>query len=74
MDELQIEQRMSSKKSESRKQVERGILMELERIQKDIELAKKSSELHHSTAETLKKEVDQIISNLYCVRNFKFAY
>ncbi|XP_050298149.1 ras association domain-containing protein 8 [Anthonomus grandis grandis] len=60
MDELQMEQRICSKKSESRKQVERGILLELERIQKDIELAKQSSDLHHFTAENLKKEVAQL--------------
>ncbi|XP_076274243.1 ras association domain-containing protein 8 isoform X2 [Rhynchophorus ferrugineus] len=60
MDELHIEQRMNSKKSESRKQIERSLLLELERIQKDIELAKQSSEIHHLTAETLKKEVAQL--------------
>lgn len=57
MEDLQAEQRMTSQKFESRKQVEKGILLELERIQKDIELAKQSSELHHLTAEELKKEV-----------------
>ncbi|ERL91921.1 hypothetical protein D910_09244 [Dendroctonus ponderosae] len=60
MDELQLEQRMSSKKHETRKQVERSILMELERIQKDIELAKQSTDMHHLTAEDLKKEVAQL--------------
>lgn len=57
MEDLQAEQRMTSQKFESRKEVEKGILLELERIQKDIELAKQSSELHHLTAEELKKEV-----------------
>ncbi|XP_060531139.1 ras association domain-containing protein 8 [Cylas formicarius] len=57
MDELHLEQRMQSKKSESRKQVERSLLLEMERLQKDVELAKQSADLHHLTAETLKKEV-----------------
>ncbi|ENN73713.1 hypothetical protein YQE_09683, partial [Dendroctonus ponderosae] len=48
------------KKHETRKQVERSILMELERIQKDIELAKQSTDMHHLTAEELKKEVAQL--------------
>ncbi|XP_030759958.1 ras association domain-containing protein 8 [Sitophilus oryzae] len=60
MEEFHMEQRMCSKKSESRKQIERNLLLELERIQKDIELAKQSSEIHHLTAETLKKEVAQL--------------
>ncbi|XP_066146721.1 ras association domain-containing protein 8 [Euwallacea fornicatus] len=60
MDDLQLEQRLNSKKFESRKQMEKGILMELERIQKDIELAKHSSDLHHLTAEELKREVAQL--------------
>jgi len=66
MEDLQAEQRMTSQKFESRKQVEKVILLELERIQKDIELAKQSSELHHLTAEELKKEVsnDPLISSL----------
>lgn len=64
MEDLQAEQRMTSQKFESRKQVEKGILLELERIQKDIELAKQSSELHHLTAEELKKEVS---STFICI-------
>ncbi|CAG9765427.1 unnamed protein product [Ceutorhynchus assimilis] len=63
-DELQSEQRMTTKKTESRIQMERGILIELERIQKDIELAKQSSELHHLTVETLKKEVAQLETSI----------
>ncbi|KAL1506040.1 hypothetical protein ABEB36_005475 [Hypothenemus hampei] len=59
-DELQMEQRMTNKKSESRKQVERNVLIELDRIQKEIELAKQSSDLHYLTAEDLKKEVSQL--------------
>lgn len=57
MDELQMEQRAQSRRNESRKQLERSLLLEMEHIQKDIELAKQSTELHHLTAETLKKEV-----------------
>lgn len=48
---------MQMRKSESRKQFEKTLLAEMERLQKDIDLAKQSTELHHLTAETLKKEV-----------------
>ncbi|XP_044254195.1 ras association domain-containing protein 8 [Tribolium madens] len=57
MDELQMEQRALSRRTESRKQMEKNLLVEMERLQRDIELAKQSTELHHLTAETLKKEV-----------------
>ncbi|CAH1106376.1 unnamed protein product [Psylliodes chrysocephalus] len=57
MDEVQMEQRSQSRRQESLKQLERNILLEVERLQKDIELAKQSADLHHLTAETLKREV-----------------
>lgn len=57
MDELHLEQRAESRRSESRKQLEQTLLIEIERLQKDIELAKQSTDLHHLTAETLKREV-----------------
>lgn len=57
MDELNLEQRAENRRSESRKQLERNLLIEVERLQKDIELAKQSTDLHHITAETLKREV-----------------
>lgn len=57
MDELHLEQRAENRRSESRKQIERNLLIEVERLQKDIELAKQSTDLHHLTAETLKREV-----------------
>lgn len=60
MDELQMEQRAQSRRNESRKQMERNLLAEMERIQHDIDLAKQSSELHHFTAEALKKEVSKM--------------
>lgn len=69
MDELQIEQRVQSRRIESRKQYERNLMVEMERIQRDIELAKQSAELHHLTAETLKKEVFQFF--LFCFVLFK---
>ncbi|CAG9856548.1 unnamed protein product [Phyllotreta striolata] len=56
MDEVQMEQRAQSRRQESLKQLERNILLEVDRLQKDIELAKQSAELHHLTAETLKCE------------------
>lgn len=57
IDELHLEQRAESRRSESRKQLEQTLLIEIERLQKDIELAKQSTDLHHLTAETLKREV-----------------
>lgn len=57
MDELQMEQRVQNRRNDNKKQIERNLLVEMERIQKDIELAKQSADLHHLTAETLKKEV-----------------
>lgn len=63
MDELHMEQRSQSRRMESRKQLERNLLAEVERLQKDIELAKQSTDLHHLTAETLKREVR--ISSLF---------
>lgn len=57
MDELQMEQRAQNRRNDSKKQIERNLMAEMERIQKDIELAKQSADLHHFTAETLKKEV-----------------
>ncbi|RZC41285.1 ras association domain-containing protein 8, partial [Asbolus verrucosus] len=57
MDELQMEQRALCRRNESRKQMEKSLMVEMERLQRDIELAKQSTELHHLTAETLKKEV-----------------
>lgn len=60
MDELQMEQRAQSRRTDSRKQIEKSLLIEMERLQKDIELAKQSTELHHLTAETLKKEVGDL--------------
>ncbi|KAL3267490.1 hypothetical protein HHI36_011613 [Cryptolaemus montrouzieri] len=60
MDEYQSEQRQQMRKTESRKQFEKTLMAEVERLQKDIELAKQSTELHHLTAETLKKEVSAL--------------
>lgn len=57
MEELQLEQRAQSRRNDSRKQLEKSFLVEVERLQKEIEIAKQSTELHHLTAETLKKEV-----------------
>nr|XP_023015939.1 ras association domain-containing protein 8 [Leptinotarsa decemlineata]XP_023015944.1 ras association domain-containing protein 8 [Leptinotarsa decemlineata] len=65
MDELHIEQRSQSRRSESRKQLERNLLLEVERLQKDIELAKQSTDLHHLTAETLKREVASLETAIF---------
>lgn len=57
MDELQMEQRALSRRNESKKQMERNLMVEMERLQRDLEVAKQNTELHHLTAENLKKEV-----------------
>lgn len=57
MEELQYEQRIQSRRTESRKQFERNFLAEVERLQKDLDIAKQSTEVHHITADTLKIEV-----------------
>lgn len=61
MDELQIEQRIQNKRNESKKQLERNLMLEVERLQRDIELAKQNTELHQITAENLRKEVSYFI-------------
>lgn len=58
-----MEQRAQSRRNESRKQMERNLLAEMERIQHDIDLAKQSAELHHLTAEALKKEASSITNS-----------
>lgn len=57
MEELQMEQRAQVRRNDSKKQMERSLLVEMERLQRDIDLAKQSTDLHHLTVETLKKEV-----------------
>lgn len=57
MEELQLEQRAQVRRNDSKKQMERSLLVEMERLQRDIDLAKQSTDLHHLTVETLKKEV-----------------
>lgn len=57
MDELQLEQRAQIRRNESQRSLERSLLAEVERLQREIEIAKQSTELHHLTAETLKREV-----------------
>ena len=61
-----MEQRAQLRRNDSRKQVERNLLAEMDRIQQDIELAKKSMELHNMTTDTLRKEVIKI-RNTTCV-------
>lgn len=54
MEELQMEQRAQTRRNDSKKQ---SLLVEMERLQRDIDLAKQSTDLHHLTVETLRKEV-----------------
>lgn len=57
MEELQLETRAQVRRNDNRKHYERNLLVEVERLQRDIEVAKQSTELHHLTADGLKKEV-----------------
>lgn len=57
MEELQLEQRAQCRRTDSRKQLEKSFLAEMDKLQKEIEIAKQSTDLHHLTADTLKKEV-----------------
>lgn len=57
MEELQMEQRAQTRRNDSKKQIERSLLVEMERLQRDIDVAKQSTDLHHLTVDTLKKEV-----------------
>lgn len=57
MEDLQMEQRAQVRRNDSKKQIERSLLVEVERLQRDIDLAKQSTDLHHLTVETLRKEV-----------------
>lgn len=62
MDELQLEQRAIVRRNESRKQMERNLLVEMERLQNDLELAKQGTDMHQMTADTLRKEVASLES------------
>lgn len=60
MEELQLEQRAQCRRTDSRKQLEKSFLAEMDKLQKEIEIAKQSTDLHHLTADTLKKEVSAL--------------
>lgn len=61
MEELQMEQRAQVRRNDSKKQMERSLLVEMERLQRDIDMAKQSTDLHHLTVDTLKKEVSSLL-------------
>lgn len=61
---MQIEQRIQAKRTESKKQLERSLIVEVERLQRDIEIAKQSTDLHQMTAENLRKEVRYNVKKL----------
>ncbi|XP_018327470.1 ras association domain-containing protein 8 isoform X2 [Agrilus planipennis] len=56
MEELQSEQKLQSRKSENRQQLEKNLLLEIEKLQKDMEQTKYSTEEYHMTAEALKNQ------------------
>lgn len=65
MEELQMEQRAQVRRNDSKKQMERNLLVEMERLQRDIDLAKQSTDLHHLTVDTLRKEVRRPVRSVY---------
>lgn len=60
MDDIEIEQRALNHEQDSRKQLERRLLGEVERIQTEIDQAVHNSETINKTTESLKKEVSVI--------------
>ncbi|XP_059610336.1 ras association domain-containing protein 8 [Phlebotomus argentipes] len=60
MDDIQIEQRALNRQFDTRQQMERQIVVEVERIQADIEQIVKTAESSNKTMENLKKEVSFI--------------
>uniref|UniRef100_A0A1L8E3K3 Putative cell growth/differentiation regulator n=1 Tax=Nyssomyia neivai TaxID=330878 RepID=A0A1L8E3K3_9DIPT len=60
MDDIQIEQRALNRQFDTRQQMERQIVAEVERIQLDIEQVIKTAESSNKTMETLKKDVSMI--------------
>uniref|UniRef100_A0A336LJN0 CSON006309 protein n=1 Tax=Culicoides sonorensis TaxID=179676 RepID=A0A336LJN0_CULSO len=62
MDEIHLEQRCLSQELNNRQQIERHLMHEVERIQSEIDMATKHSEMSSKTAENLKKDVTCIES------------
>ncbi|XP_037945998.1 GATA zinc finger domain-containing protein 14-like isoform X1 [Teleopsis dalmanni] len=58
MDDIEVEQRaITNKQKNNRQNVERDFLMEMERIQSEIDLAIHNTDTSNKTAENLKKEI-----------------
>lgn len=64
MDDIEVEQRALNQEQEGRKQLERRLLGEVERIQVEIDQAVHNSETINKTTESLKKEVSLIESTI----------
>lgn len=60
MDDIEIEQRALNQEQDGRKQLERRLLGEVERIQSEIDQAIHNSESINKTTDALKKEVNVI--------------
>lgn len=60
MDDIEVEQRALNQQQDSRKQLERRLFGEVERIQTEIDQAVVNSETINKTTEALKKEVSLI--------------
>ncbi|XP_077289207.1 ras association domain-containing protein 8 isoform X2 [Arctopsyche grandis] len=60
VDDIQFEQRVSNRSQDNRQQLERSLLIEVERLQSEIQQAKHATEMNHITADTLKREVGML--------------
>lgn len=57
LEEVQMEERALSRESEERQQMERTLLLEVERLQREVEVAKQGAELAAHSADALRKDV-----------------
>ncbi|KAJ9591203.1 hypothetical protein L9F63_002274, partial [Diploptera punctata] len=60
LEELQMEQRSQVRETEDRQSLERSLLTEVERLQREVEQAKQGAEMSAQCAESLKREVQTL--------------
>jgi hypothetical protein len=62
LEELQMEQRSQVRESEDRQSLERSLLGEVERLQRELLQAKQSTDMSTQCSESLKREVSAVDS------------
>jgi hypothetical protein len=60
LEELQIEQRSQVRESEDRQSLERSLLGEVERLQREVLQTKQGAEMSTQCGESLKREVSEL--------------